>query len=265
MTPRGNNSVKSQLTNMGVTIHYRGKLKSPNLINDVVSEIEDICLSNNWHYRILGDEKQRITELSEKAGHKGKLLDKILNLNIDGISFKPHEDAENMQFIFDKEGALKSVFATMLGMNEGKKLEWIFCKTQFAGADIHIKLINLLIYLQKKYFKKLEITDEGGYYPDKDIDALNTRMGFIDNALSTVKEIFEQSEFDGKSPDQVMDQIQDALTRSLKGIKVHIVKIDAEELFSKGFKKKEDDTDDKDEKKRKSRRKKKDDEWTDND
>jgi hypothetical protein len=209
------------------------------LIPVVVAEIEDICITNNWQYRILGEERQKITELSEKAGKlKGMLLDKISSLDIDGISFKPHEESENMQFIFDKEGTLKSVFTAMLGVSEKKKLDWLFCKTQFAGAEAHIKIINLLVYLKKKYFKKLEITDEGGYYPDNNIEALNTRMDFIDNAINTVQDIFENGEFKDKTPDQMLEQIQDAISRSFKGIKVHIMKIDASELFSEKLNKK---------------------------
>ena len=118
------------------------------------------------------------------------------------------------------------------------KYPHIFVKTQFAGIENHIKIINLLTYLKKKYFKVLHITDEGGYYPKKDLDALSGRMEFIGNAIDTIRDVFENAEFDG-SPEEVMNQMREALSRSLKGAQVRIIKFQMGESPEEIFPKKE--------------------------
>ena len=42
---------------MGVTIHYRGKLKSPSLIEPLMEEVADICQSKNWKYNLFNGKK----------------------------------------------------------------------------------------------------------------------------------------------------------------------------------------------------------------
>lgn len=40
----------------------------------------------------------------------------------------------------------------------------MFVKTQFAGYEIHITIILLLKYLEKKYFKNFTVLDEGEFW-----------------------------------------------------------------------------------------------------
>ena len=185
---------------MGVTIHYKGQSKSPDLIPDFVVEVADICQTHNWKYHYIDE--------TEKDP---------IGMVLRGIHFKPHEESESVFFAFDSEGYLCNFLSMILGMRRDAKQQWVFTKTQFAGPETHIEIIHLLEYLKKKYFKKMTISDEGGYYPDKDKDLLNSRMGFLNNAINTISDIFEHSQLDGKSPDEIVDHLQDALTRSFKG------------------------------------------------
>jgi hypothetical protein len=231
---------------MGVTIHYRGKLKSPDMITGLMHEVEDICVANNWKHNLFTDDKPH-------GDHNFSALDdddddddthnlmpnsrKKADLGLRGITFQPHEDCETLTFLFDTEGVLQSIFSMIFGSHDNRvKYPHIFVKTQFSGIETHVKVINLLTYLKKKYFKVLHINDEGGYYPKKDLEALSGRMAFIGNAIDTIRDVFENAEFDG-SPEEVMNQMRDALSRSLKGAQIRIIKFQMgespEEIFPK--------------------------------
>ncbi len=237
---------------MGVTIHYRGKLKSPDLIKNLTHEVEDICIANNWKHNLLTDEKPHGNyvfdddddddfeddDANVSIENNRNLMPqtrKRPDIGLRGITFQPHEECETLTLLFDTEGVLQSLFSMIFGSHDSRvKYPHIFVKTQFSGIETHIKVINLLVYLKKKYFKVLHITDEGGYYPKKNIEALSGRMEFIGNAIETIRDVFENAEFDG-SPEEVMDQMRDALSRSLKGAHIRIIKFqmgeNPEEMF----------------------------------
>jgi hypothetical protein len=198
---------------MGVTIHYKGQLKSPDSIADLVVEVADICQTKNWKYHYIDE--------TEKDP---------IGVVLRGIHFKPHEKSESVFFAFDTEGYLCNFLSMILGMKRDAKQQWVFTKTQFAGAEIHMEIIHLLTYLKKKYFKKMTISDEGGYYPDNNQELLQNRIGFLNNAMNTISDIFEHSELGGKSPDQIVDHLQDALTRSFKDLNIQIMRIEAKDL-----------------------------------
>jgi hypothetical protein len=234
---------------MGVTIHYRGKLKSPDMMTGLMHEVEDICVANNWKHNLFTDEKPHgdydfsdndDDDDDDDPENNSNLMPnsrKRPDLGLRGITFQPHEDCETLTLLFDTEGVLQSIFSMIFGSPDARtKYPHIFVKTQFAGIENHIKIINLLVYLKKKYFKVLHITDEGGYYPKKDLEALSGRMEFIGNAIDTIRDVFENAEFDG-SPEEVMNQMREALSRSLKGAQIRIIKFQMgespEEIFPK--------------------------------
>ncbi len=232
---------------MGVTIHYKGKLKSPDMIAGLTHEVEDICVANNWKHNIFTDEKpygdfdlsnmDAFDDDDDDDDTDGKINHNLMpnsrkkpDLGLRGITFQPHEDCETLTLLFDKEGVLQSVFSMIFGNPDNRiKYPPNFVKTQFSGIETHVKVINLLVYLRKKYFKVLKIEDEGGYYPNKNLEALSGRMEFIGNAIDTIRDVFENAEFDG-SPEEVIDKMRDALQRSLKGAQVRIIKFQMGEL-----------------------------------
>ena len=237
---------------MGVTIHYRGKLRSPDLIKNLTNEVEDICIANNWKHNLLTDEKPHGDHVFDddddddfddddanvSIENNRNLMPqtrKRPDIGLRGITFQPHEECETLTLLFDTEGVLQSLFSMIFGSHDSRvKYPHIFVKTQFSGIETHIKIINLLVYLKKKYFKVMHITDEGGYYPKKNIEALSGRMEFIGNAIETIRDVFENAEFDG-SPEEVMDQMRDALSRSLKGAHIRIIKFQMGEMPEEMF------------------------------
>jgi hypothetical protein len=249
---------------MGVSLHYRGKIKSTKLITELTNEVEDICKTNNWSYTIFDDETHR------PLGRNEDLVDAYLNdedddelrkpdLGLRGITFRPHEKSESVALLFDENGIIRSVLSVLFPyIQEDEKYPWSFIKTQFAGADAHVKVVNLLVYLQKKYFKAFKLKDDGGYYPEMDLDTLQKRMGIIDRAMDTIHDIFDNV----TDPDEVIGLIEDALAASFKNENIRIIRFDPESFadFLKDQEDKNDNDEKKKEKKPRKRRKKDDDE-----
>lgn len=250
---------------MGVTLHFRGKLNSLELVPEIVAEVADICDTNDWNYELFDEERfyQKEPSIDELQEQIEEMLDedtdpalikarKLPDIGLRGIMFNPHPECEPIGLLFTEKGVLSSIFNALFPEVQGKKrMPWSFAKTQFAGIETHIKIVHLLAYLGKKYFKKFEINDDGGYYPDMNREKLEERMGIINHAIDTIEDIFENSNFDG-SPDEVIDQIQDAISRSLKGVDIRVVKMSNEEMENQ-------DSENEEENKPKRRRRKKDD------
>jgi hypothetical protein len=250
---------------MGVSLHYKGKIKSNDMIPSMVAEVQDICDTNGWSYQIFEDGMFR------RLGKNEDLIDAYMadeeeeslkkpDLGLRGISFRPHEESESVSLLFDENGILKSVLMQLFPEVQGHlKQPWAFTKTQFAGAEAHIKIVNLLVYLKKKYFKSFTLKDDGGYFPDMDENALRERIGFIDNAMMTINDIFENADFKG-NPDDVMGQIHDAISQSFKDINVKIMRLDMDDFSKmKNEEKNEENENDKISEKKPKKRRKKDD------
>ena len=276
---------------MGITIHYRGKLHSPDLMPQVRREIEDICQANGWKYSLFTDESpmgDSSTETDEPSplqmlrdifdgNQNGENDDdnddddhdddsddddeddnnlgenddnneftpenvEKFDIGLRGISFRPGEKAETVDFLFDSEGYLQSPMSIIMSVSNRLKYHWMSVETQGAGVETHIRLINLFSYLKKKYFKKLDIKDSGDYYPRKNKETLQTRFDYVDNTLNTIRDIFENAEFEG-SPDEVMEQMREALTKSLKGATVKIIKVGFDEIIDNSISPNDDTSD----------------------
>lgn len=241
---------------MGVTIHYRGKLKTADLITPLMDEVEEICISNNWKYQLLNEEASVARNTaSHPLPFEDDFEDDGFNHGLRGISFEPHEESESVTFLFNAEGILTSIFSNMF--RQKSKYTWCFVKTQFAGADTHIRIINLMRYLKKKYFKMFEIHDDGGYYPHGNAEELQNRMDYLNNAIATVHDVFESIEVDNsKSPDDFINEIRNALSASLKGVNIQIVKIDPLSMMNDMLKKLEAEAEEEVQPKKKKRKKK---------
>ena len=64
---------------------------------------------------------------------------------------------------------------------------------------------------------KLIIKDEGGYFPKRDEKILSTRMDFIDSAIATMKDVFENGEFPGDGDQCADDRV--GLERAISALR----------------------------------------------
>lgn len=137
---------------MGLSIHYYGTIKDTDRIDELITEVADICESLSWKCHIIKEPNAD---------------------QLNGICFYP-EKCEPIFLTFLPGGRMCSPVNLMnRDIYEGNELdaELIYttsAKTQFAGADAHIAVIKLLRYLKEKYFSVFELNDEGMYWETMD-------------------------------------------------------------------------------------------------
>ena len=199
---------------MGISLEYRGILHTPSDLMGFLAELEEICQAHNWPYDLV---PQRTDDF---ANTNPFIIGASVDLGLEGIIFRPSPQGEVVAFLFDKQGILQSVYAYFMRGRE--KYFWHSISTQEMGQEVHIQLVKLLRYLKKKYFKKLEIRDSGGYYPRHNVSELARRWSLMDTTLAAIHDIMEHTDFDGKSPHEVVETIQNALSRSLKDVNVQL-------------------------------------------
>ena len=137
---------------MGLSIHYYGTIKDTDRIDELITEVADICESLSWKCHIIKEPNAD---------------------QLNGICFYP-EKCEPIFLTFLPGGRMCSPVNLMnRDIYEGNELdaELIYTtstKTQFAGSDAHIAIIKLLRYLKEKYFSVFELNDEGMYWETMD-------------------------------------------------------------------------------------------------
>lgn len=196
---------------MGVTIHYRGKLDDITKLDNLCNELKDIAGWMGWETRILDDDwsdppDARLVHNSKGAEIKG-------NLALKGIILHPESNVESIEFLFDREGNLRSAMNTLLICEGTLKSEdtWNFVKTQFGGADAHVWIIGLLKHVKKHYISNLEVHDDGEYWEtgnrktlENKISFINTKIDLLSNALSSER----LRDVSGLSADEICDLIE---------------------------------------------------------
>jgi hypothetical protein len=180
---------------MGVTVFYKGKLKSPDLIEPLLEELQSLSSELSWKFDPFSD----------------------TDLNLTGANLRLHPEAEALGFFFYPDGRLGNLISAILEKEKPtpadsryKELDVLhlcWCKTQFADPSIHIMTVELLVYLQNKYFAELEITDDGGYYPDKNEIELMRRMQTIDTTINALGILFEGGELPEDIPEDLKEQL----------------------------------------------------------
>ena len=177
-----------------IKIRYRGKLKDPKKVQQLVVETEDICRTNGWSYRIWDE------DWSQSA---------TVNMQFDGqtVKFEGHAPLKGISFNF---GASETVWLTFLPnglLNSLFTLEnptftandadfpWQRVKTGFDGATTHLAICKLFRYLANKYFEGFEVLDESNYWIEGDdakftkwINNLRRDQAILEEELSAIEE-----------------------------------------------------------------------------
>jgi hypothetical protein len=183
---------------MGVTIHYKGRIKTTSLIEPLVEELVEICTTNKWKYNLLNADQSEDSKIP----------------SLKGIYFNPPE-CDTMSMCFDPDGRLISFIAYVVASKCNEKLnEYAFyssCKTQFGGPDVHIKIVNLLKYISGKYFDEWEVIDEAEYYATGDREVLEKKLGFINKIIDALDDAFSAhgDKLEGKDTKEINSFIQD--------------------------------------------------------
>lgn len=196
---------------MGISIHYKGKLNNPDLLNAFCDEIKDIAKDMNWNFNTFNNDLNNPnSSYVDRNGHiKGHIPIKGLNVTI-------HPKAESLSFLFDKNGNLRNLL--MMTYKNGKESEIsnIFVKTQFAPIEIHITIIKLLEYIKKKYISNLKVIDEGSYWETRDKNILEEKLSFLYKKIDQIGNQISEIKVDGTdSPETILRKIETVLKKKL--------------------------------------------------
>jgi hypothetical protein len=124
---------------MGVTVHFEGKLKDAQAFSSLLLYIEGIGRADT-----LLTERFENSQAELGRGCEEQPWDYVGPTK--GILLYLHEDCEPLRLEFDRELCVQ---------------EWV--KTQFAGVDTHIRLVQILRDIER-FFQTLVVNDEGEYW-----------------------------------------------------------------------------------------------------
>ena len=167
---------------MGLSIHYQGNFKNAKTLPLMIEEVVTIAKANCWDYFIFENEfpNKTFTSIPEKE-------------NLYGICISP-PGCEMVSFSFLSNGKMCGVEKLQINkhlenLEEDENLYYLHTKTQYAGIEIHKKIIILFDYLSATYFDNFELKDEGQFWETRDEELLKT----IFNRYTNLIESFQSS------------------------------------------------------------------------
>ncbi len=161
---------------MGITIHYRGTLKSASSLPAMIDEVKDIAAIHEWDYDIF--------KTQFPPGMFGK---RSFNDGVYGICFTPPY-VETIDLTFLSNGRLASRWEIdyyFRNKHKGAPIpQGAFSKTHYGGPEMHQLIIHLLDHVSKKYFKRFRLTDEAKYWETRDEKLLDENFKVLNDWMS---------------------------------------------------------------------------------
>jgi len=146
---------------MGLTIRYCGELLSFDQIDELVSDVADICLTIGW----------RMMPIHPSNIMPGK-----------GVVITP-EGCESILLTFLPNGMLYDIWHFIYTSDPENETineyhgQWIFTKTGHGGLDTHLAIIKMFRYLSQRYFKSFDLKDESSYWETNDVSECAAHFG----------------------------------------------------------------------------------------
>lgn len=196
---------------MGVSIHYRGRLDSPDQLLVLREQLMSIASGLEWQFHVL-DEDWSIPA-NPVLDHSGGVAEIKGPLGLKGIQLQPPGKSEPLDFFFDLKGYLLSPL-NAVRVHEGELSiddAWISVKTQFVPANMHVMIIGLLKYIKEYYIPNLEVRDEGGYLETGDYQVLQDKRKVIQEKIDSLSYKFSSeyfSDLEGLSADEIATRIE---------------------------------------------------------
>jgi hypothetical protein len=167
---------------MGVTIHFEGQLKNEVAYQQLLEEVSSIAKAEGWSSEAI---ESRVTTLSRVRDEQ----DWDYVGPVKGIVISIAEDCDPVRLEFDRD----------LYVQE-------FAKTQFAGVEAHLKVLELLKAL-RPFFHDLKV-DEGEYWETGNLRGLTEHMNRAQKAIEAELEKYSHGRMKVKTPSgRIMDLV----------------------------------------------------------
>jgi hypothetical protein len=211
---------------MGVTIYYRGVLKTPELIQDLIAEVTDIAKTNKWATHILDNPWDQDISLYMSDDDDDPRFEG--NAGLKGVLVDLHPDIDGLPLLFDRTGTCRS-FEEMAEPEENRPAI-SHVSTQTAGIDTHIQLLGFLEYIGNTYMREWHIDDDSGYFLHQDKEKAQHVFDAVNDAIAAVTEAFNTIEMPedirGKE-EEFLSLIENRIRTFLPDAEIH--RIDEEE------------------------------------
>jgi len=150
---------------MGLSFHYSGRIANPEFLPELIEEIEDIAKVFNWKYFVF-----------ERQFPDNTVGNPNYNQHLYGICFTP-TNCETIDICFLSNGRMSSAEHLQFWgkTNEQPERDYLYMlsvKTQYAGSDVHLFVIQLFRYLNVKYLADFKLSDDGRYWETNDESVL---------------------------------------------------------------------------------------------
>ncbi|MER9455368.1 hypothetical protein [Mesorhizobium sp. M0478] len=144
---------------VGVTIHFEGQLRGEEQYVALLQEVEALAIARERRFRPIDEAEMVLNRVIDERSvdYIGPVL---------GIECQPHPKSDRLRFEFDRD----------LFMQQ-------YCKTQFAGSEAHIEIIELLRKVAP-FFDKFDVFDEGEYWELGDRTILQVNLDTVDALLA---------------------------------------------------------------------------------
>ena len=203
---------------MGITIHFKGRLKNLQKVESVIDEFKDISEIMKWKWNSLNEDWNKpATARLSYSNNKAEITG---HLSLKGIQINLHPDCEPLPIFFDSKGYLRTPINMVL-IHEGKLKpvnSYNSVKTQFAPPDIHISIIKLLQFLKKQYVPGLEVIDEGDYWNTGDRNRLIEKIAFLEEKMDILEQALSSVDLknvDHYTPEEIAKLLEDILRKKM--------------------------------------------------
>lgn len=163
---------------MRITVRYGGALSDPSNLTKLREDFQDIAATQGWPVELMD---------RESGGRYGGGRTLAPPLALTGLKIVVHPQTDPLWLTFDEAGVLTRLgFSAPLpgrpaAMFGAPRLGFLHqsqasMQTSIGGSALHLTLVGLLDYLKSAYMRDLNVTDEAGYWQDRDIAALRLLM-----------------------------------------------------------------------------------------
>jgi hypothetical protein len=192
---------------MGITIHYHGKIADLARVEEFEDRVVDMALEIGAAVRIW----RSAPDADATRVVRGLMLD-----------VAPGQETTSL--LISPEGWLVPLHEIEAAEN-GTLAEppncWV--KTQFGSVEGHVAVVELLSFLKQEFFPNLDVSDESGYWDDRDWKGLADKLGRMQAIIDAMAdglrasplsdEAAEDPEIVAARVERIARQVQQALAR----------------------------------------------------
>ncbi len=146
---------------MGVTIHFEGQLFNDAAFGSLIDTARAFAKEKGWQSELF--ESPNVTRLRVRDESDWDYCGPVK-----GIQLLAHDDCDPIRLEFDRDLYIQE-----------------YTKTQFAGAIIHLKVLDLLALIQP-FFSTFSVNDEGEYWQTRDLKVLMEHMNRTQEAIEDI-------------------------------------------------------------------------------